>query len=191
MYWGPSKAVLASPHSSSQPTARRQFLAVFKPKEVPVAEKPPPLPDVTISPDFKLAGIFLAVGAFLDCVPWVQLTLGPVVRLASSPALSVTSPSLSCSPPSDPPFSLHQTTPLWHKVTVLGLLFLVQTFRVRFVFTEGSFELRGAGGEDTGENIVVGGANVWPYESFANWQFFPEGCVRGAECFGPIALVLL
>lgn len=54
-------------------------------------------------------------------------------------------------------------------VTVLGVLFLVQTFRIRFVFDSTSFELKqGDSLEDTGENVVVGGANRWTYDSFVN-----------------------
>lgn len=53
--------------------------------------------------------------------------------------------------------------------TVLGLLFLVQTFRIRFTFDKDAFELKqGDSLKDTGDNIVVGGANRWPYESFVN-----------------------
>lgn len=61
-------------------------------------------------------------------------------------------------------------------VTLLGLLFLVQTFRVRFSFDQEAFELLGGGGsEKSGENIVVGGANRWNYDTFVNWEFFPKG----------------
>jgi hypothetical protein len=54
-------------------------------------------------------------------------------------------------------------------ITVLGILFLIQTFRIRFVFDETAFELKqGDSLEDTGENVVVGGANRWTYDSFVN-----------------------
>lgn len=54
-------------------------------------------------------------------------------------------------------------------VTVLGLLFLVQTFRIRFTFDKEAFELKqGDSLKDTGDNIVVGGANRWTYDSFVN-----------------------
>ena len=54
-------------------------------------------------------------------------------------------------------------------VTVLGLLFLVQTFRIRFTFDKDAFELKqGDSLKDTGDNIVVGGANRWTYDSFVN-----------------------
>ena len=63
----------------------------------------------------------------------------------------------------------------------LNLLFAsflaVQTNRLRFVFDETSFELKSAlSGDlsDSGENVVVGGANRWTYDSFVNWDFFPS-----------------
>ena len=37
---------------------------------------------------------------------------------------------------------------------------------------------------DTGDNIVVGGANRWAYGSFVNWEFFPEGWIDQPQ--GPI-----
>ena len=70
-------------------------------------------------------------------------------------------------------------------VTLLGVLFLVQTFRLRFCFDETSFELRlGDNLANTGENIVVGGENRWAYDSFVNWEFFPKGWVDTPQ--GPI-----
>ena len=63
-----------------------------------LAPKPEPLlPDVTIAPDYKLATITLVLSGLLDTVPWIQLTLGPLI-------------------------------------TALGVLFLVQTTRIRFTF---------------------------------------------------------
>ena len=63
-------------------------------------------------------------------------------------------------------------------LTLLFASFLVvQTNRLRFVFDETSFELKsGLSGEltDTGENVVVGGANRRTYASFKNWDFFPS-----------------
>ena len=47
----------------------------------------------------------------------------------------------------------------------------------RFVFDQDSFELKQVGDgelDDSGENIVVGGANRWAYKSFVNWRFFPS-----------------
>jgi hypothetical protein len=54
-------------------------------------------------------------------------------------------------------------------ITVLGILFLVQTIRLKFVFDETAFELKqGNSLSETGENVVVGGANRWTYDSFVN-----------------------
>jgi hypothetical protein len=72
-------------------------------------------------------------------------------------------------------------------VTLLGILFLVQTFRIRFVFDElGAFELKtGKDAEgDSGENKLVGGANRWDTETIINYDFFPKGWIDGP--IGPI-----
>lgn len=64
-------------------------------------------------------------------------------------------------------------------ITLLGLLFLVQTFRIRFVFNEdNALELITVNpftGEtkSSGENVVVGGANVWSTSTIVNYDFFP------------------
>jgi len=117
-------------------------------KKAVAEEEEPPLPDVVIRPDFRLAAYFLIGGALLDTIPYIQLTIGPFV-------------------------------------TLLGLLFLVQTFRVRFVFDRTAFELKvGDQLEDSGENFVVGGENRWSYDSFVNWDFFPTGWIDQPQ--GPI-----
>jgi hypothetical protein len=111
-------------------------------------KEPPSLPDVVIDPSFKLAAIFLTAGIALDFIPYIQLTLGPLV-------------------------------------TLLGVLFLVQTFRIRFTFDADNFELRmGDDLTDVGENVIVGGDNKWPYDSFVNWEFFPKGWIDQPQ--GPI-----
>eukprot|EP00316_Scyphosphaera_apsteinii_P022716 CAMPEP_0119310576 /NCGR_PEP_ID=MMETSP1333-20130426/19654_1 /TAXON_ID=418940 /ORGANISM="Scyphosphaera apsteinii, Strain RCC1455" /LENGTH=167 /DNA_ID=CAMNT_0007314791 /DNA_START=261 /DNA_END=764 /DNA_ORIENTATION=- len=62
----------------------------------------------------------------------------------------------------------------------LGILLLVQTLRIRFVFDDDSLEVQSidllAGGslERTGENFAVGGDNRWAYSTFVNWEFFPS-----------------
>lgn len=118
------------------------------PNPAQVEQLKPKLPDVVIEPSFKLPVIFLTLGILLDTIPYIQLTLGPLV-------------------------------------TLLGLLFLVQTFRIRFCFDETAFELRmGDNLEDIGENVVVGGENRWAYDSFVNWEFFPKGWVDTPQ--GPI-----
>jgi len=50
-------------------------------KDKEIAAPKPAFPDVVISPDFKLAIIFLALGVALDTIPYVQLTLGPLVTI--------------------------------------------------------------------------------------------------------------
>lgn len=51
-----------------------------------------------------------------------------------------------------------------------------QTTNLRFVFNDSTktFDLVQSGGDDTGENFVVGGANSWKYDTFVNWDFFPS-----------------
>jgi hypothetical protein len=102
--------------------------------------------EVVINKDFRLAGIFLALGILLDNIPWIQFTLGPLV-------------------------------------TLLGVLFLVQTFRVSFVCSSSAFELQN-GGKEPGENVVVGGENRWTYGKFVNYEFFPKGWIDQPQ--GPI-----
>jgi hypothetical protein len=99
---------------------------------------------VVIKEDYKVAGGFVGFGLLVVLAPWL---IGG--------------------------FSL-----------VLGSFLLFQTFRIRFVFNEDSFEVKtkpldnlfSAGDEivETGENFAVGGANVWKYDSFVNWEFFPS-----------------
>jgi hypothetical protein len=99
---------------------------------------------VVVKEDYKVAGGFVLFGLLVVLAPWV---IGG--------------------------FSLF-----------LGTFLLFQTFRIRFVFNEDSFEVKtkpldnlfGSGDEivDTGDNFAVGGANVWKYNSFVNWEFFPS-----------------
>jgi Protein of unknown function (DUF3119) len=64
-------------------------------------------------------------------------------------------------------------------LTLLGLLFLVQTYRVRFVFDEeNNLSIRiGDELKESGENVVVGGANVWSCDTIVNYDFFPKGWI--------------
>jgi hypothetical protein len=68
-------------------------------------------------------------------------------------------------------------------ITLLGVLFLVQTFRLKFVCDSKSFFLENAS-QESGENIIVGGENRWTYSSFVNYEFFPEGWIDLPQ--GPI-----
>ncbi|CAJ1892498.1 unnamed protein product [Cylindrotheca closterium] len=126
---------------------------ILQPKEAAKAVAAPKFEPVTIANDFRVAGAFLAGGLLLDQIPYIQLTLGPLV-------------------------------------TLLGLLFLVQSFRIRFVFNENNeLELVNVKNiltgemEGSGENVVVGGANVWACDSIVNYDFFPA---IGSSPVGPI-----
>jgi len=104
---------------------------------------------VVIDKDFRLSVIFLSAGLLLDQIPYLQVTLGPIV-------------------------------------TLLGVLFLVQTFRLNFVCDDSTFSLQDTSKEEAsiGENIVVGGENRWTYDSFVNYDFFPAGWIDQPQ--GPI-----
>lgn len=131
-------------------TVGKEIGGLFQKKEVIPEEEPPKpqYPDVVIDPDYKLGIIFLTAGVLLDVIPYIQLTLGPIV-------------------------------------TLLGVLFVVQTARIRFCFDSTAFELRmGDEMQQTGENIVVGGENRWTYDSFVNYEFFPKGWIDQPQ--GPI-----
>ena len=66
---------------------------------------------------------------------------------------------------------------------LLGVLFLVQTFRLKIVCDEDTFALLNTA-RKSGENLVVGGENRWTYDSFVNYEFFPKGWVDLPQ--GPI-----
>jgi hypothetical protein len=66
---------------------------------------------------------------------------------------------------------------------LLGILFLVQTFRLKFVCDSEAFELLNTS-QESGENILVGGQNRWTYDSFVNYEFFPKGWIDQPQ--GPI-----
>lgn len=58
-------------------------------------------------------------------------------------------------------------------VGLLGLLLLVQTTRVRFVFDDEALEVKvGSDLKESGENVFVGGKNRWKYSTFVNWEFW-------------------
>lgn len=118
---------------------------LFKPKEDPVSEEAEAVyyAPVTIASDFRVAGALLAAAYLLDQIPYIQLTLGPIV-------------------------------------TLLGVLFLLQSFRVRFVFNDqNELELMTVKDvltgttESSGENVVVGGENIWACDTIVNYDFFP------------------
>lgn len=101
-----------------------------------------------IDKDFRLGAIFLVTGLFLDNIPYLQLTLGPLI-------------------------------------TFLGVLFLVQTFRLTFVCDDSTFSLQDSS-QESNQNIVVGGENRWTYDSFVNYDFFPKNWIDQPQ--GPILI---
>jgi NIMA (never in mitosis gene a)-related kinase len=64
-------------------------------------------------------------------------------------------------------------------IAALAALFAVQAGRVRFTFDDEAFELKTSTDDpevlsDSGENIVVGGANRWNYNTWVNYDYFPS-----------------
>ncbi|XP_022882439.1 uncharacterized protein LOC111399392 isoform X1 [Olea europaea var. sylvestris] len=58
-------------------------------------------------------------------------------------------------------------------VGLLGLLLLVQTTRVRFVFDEEALEVKiGDQLQESGPNAFVGGKSRWKYSTFVNWELW-------------------
>uniref|UniRef100_A0A7S0RJ06 Uncharacterized protein n=1 Tax=Chlamydomonas leiostraca TaxID=1034604 RepID=A0A7S0RJ06_9CHLO len=62
----------------------------------------------------------------------------------------------------------------WYPVTglfgLLGVFLTIQASRISFIFDDEAFEIRRNGSET--ENVVVGGLNRWPYETFVNWELW-------------------
>jgi len=59
-------------------------------------------------------------------------------------------------------------------LALFGLFLAFQTTTLRFTFDDEAFALVKADLSSTGENVVVGGANRWAYDSFVNYDFFPS-----------------
>lgn len=55
-------------------------------------------------------------------------------------------------------------------LTLFGLFLAYQTTTLRFTFDDTNFSLVRSNGESTGENVVVGGENVWAYDRFVNYD---------------------
>lgn len=159
----------ASPLSSSSSTARYGFLGDDLTKGLaslfnkqrdesspPTTPIEPTYETAVMDPDFRVAALFLVLGGILNVIPYVQLTLGPLV-------------------------------------TALGVLFLVQTFRIRFIFDgQNALELVTTttandddddGWQSSGENVIVGGANRWACDAIVNYDFFPQDWMDGG---GPL-----
>jgi len=59
-------------------------------------------------------------------------------------------------------------------LTLFGLFLAFQTTTLRFTLDDENFSLLRSSGESTGENVVVGGENVWAYDKFVNYDLFPS-----------------
>jgi Protein of unknown function (DUF3119) len=138
------------------------ILSSFQTGTTPKEVEPTKYENVIIEPDFRVAALFLGIGLLLDTIPYIQLTLGPIV-------------------------------------TLLGVLFLVQTLRIRFVFDEtNNFELKTitplnsnddvASLQQSGENVIVGGANRWDCKTIVNYDFFPRS-LMDSPFFGQPILI--
>mmetsp|Transcript_13110 Transcript_13110/g.38569 ORF Transcript_13110/g.38569 Transcript_13110/m.38569 type:complete len:232 (-) Transcript_13110:390-1085(-) len=57
---------------------------------------------------------------------------------------------------------------------LFGLFLTYQTTTLRFTFDDTNFSLVKSDLSSTGENVVVGGENVWAYDKFVNYDFFPS-----------------
>ena len=57
---------------------------------------------------------------------------------------------------------------------LFGVFIAFQTTTLRFTFDDTNFALVKSDLSTTGENVVVGGENVWRYDKFVNWDFFPS-----------------
>ncbi|KAJ1412130.1 hypothetical protein B484DRAFT_422930 [Ochromonadaceae sp. CCMP2298] len=60
--------------------------------------------------------------------------------------------------------------------TLFGLFMAYQTTTLRFTFfsADAAFSLVKADLTSSGNNVVVGGGNIWKYSSFQNWGFLPS-----------------
>jgi len=136
------------------------FDSIF-PKKVDEIEEEPKIPDVVVDPNNNLSFLFGAIGIFV---------------LLTSPGSECVQGSIIC-----PPSVLGI---IQGGLNIIFATFLaIQARRIRFVFDGTSFELKNtdsdtsesdAALESSGENFVVGGANRWDYDSFVNWDFFPN-----------------
>ena len=59
-------------------------------------------------------------------------------------------------------------------LALFGLFIAFQTTTLRFTFDDAAFSLVKSDLSSTGENVVVGGENVWKYDKFVNYDFFPS-----------------
>jgi NIMA (never in mitosis gene a)-related kinase len=59
-------------------------------------------------------------------------------------------------------------------LALFGLFLAYQTTTIRFTFDDKNFSLVKANMESSGENVVVGGENVWAYDKIVNYDLFPS-----------------
>lgn len=76
-------------------------------------------------------------------------------------------------------------------LTLIGILFLVQTIKLRFVLSGDEFSIQQIQtGSDalisSGDNVIVGGENRWKLKSFVNYETFPEGWIDQPQ--GPVLI---
>jgi len=136
------------------------FDSIF-PKKDEVEIEEPKIPDFVVDPSSNLSFLFGAIGIFV---------------ILTSPGNGCVEGSLIC-----PPSTLGV---IQGGLNIVFAAFLaIQARRIRFVFDGTSFELKNtdsdpSGSDDelqaSGENFVVGGANRWDYDTFVNWDFFPN-----------------
>lgn len=76
-------------------------------------------------------------------------------------------------------------------LTVIGLLFFIQTIKLRFVLTGNVFSIQqvATGTEElmsSGENVIVGGENKWKINTVINYATFPDGWIDQPQ--GPVLI---
>lgn len=59
-------------------------------------------------------------------------------------------------------------------LALFGVFLAFQTTTLRFTFDDKNFSLVKSDLTSLGENVVVGGENVWAYDKFVNYDFFPS-----------------
>lgn len=142
-----------------------------------VAAPVPAIPDVVVDSDYKLAAAFGAAAVSIVIATDGECVVCEAQRFGVGLIILV----------------LALTTCFYKRFTIasvggsifgglialLASLFAVQATRIRFVFDQDCFELKAVDNDtkqlaDSGENIVVGGANRWSYDSFVNWDFYPS-----------------
>lgn len=121
---------------------------------------PPKYDTVVIDPDFRVAALFFATGIILDAIPYLQLTLGPIVTLLG--AL------------------------FWFQTMRIRFIFDADN-QLELVTTATTTTTNDDTLVSSGENVIVGGANRWACDTIVNYEFYPNGWMEGI--FGQPILV--